>query len=233
MIEFTSDIDWAPDIAIDYMLSLFEKYSVKCTLFATHKTNELSLCNRGLFEIGIHPNFNPVLQGFSKSSFNEIISDLLAIYPEAKGIRSHSLTHSSVFYQIFIDLNLSYDSNQFIPYCKLIDPYKLWNNFIRIPFNWEDDVHIAYRHSCNDLAFNTEIEAKIIANFHPIHIFLNTEDENRYIDAKPFFNNPNQLKKMVNNSGKKGIRDLFIELLKDVSEKKILTNNLINIAKKI
>ena len=50
-IIFTCDIDWASEAVINDSLGLFEENNIKCTLFATHKSKVIDLCNRKLFEI--------------------------------------------------------------------------------------------------------------------------------------------------------------------------------------
>ena len=76
MIVFTSDIDWAPDEVIFDTIKIFEKFNVKCTFFCTHKSKILDECNRDLFELGIHPNFNPSLIDGKKIKADKIIESL-------------------------------------------------------------------------------------------------------------------------------------------------------------
>ena len=60
----TFDIDWAHDLILTDTLSLVLSFNVPATWFATHATPVLeSICNSELFELGIHPNFNPLLLG--------------------------------------------------------------------------------------------------------------------------------------------------------------------------
>jgi len=62
----TIDIDWVPDKVLEYTLELLSKAGVPCTIFATHATGLLNGLDRNQFEIGIHPNFNPLLNGSKK-----------------------------------------------------------------------------------------------------------------------------------------------------------------------
>ena len=50
-----------------------------------------------------------------------------------------------------------------------------------------------------------------VFDFHPIHVFLNTESLNRYERARPFFQNPKELIKHRYEGY--GTRNRFIELL--------------------
>ena len=147
MIAFSLDVDWAPEEVIKDSLNLFENYGVKCTVFNTHDSNIINESNRDFFEIGIHPNFNPLLDGNNNTNADSIIKKLLKIYPEAKGIRSHSMTQSSRLLRLFKDNGLIYDCNQFFPYKWDLHPYKCWTGLKRIPYNWEDDIHFAYKKS--------------------------------------------------------------------------------------
>ncbi len=230
MISFTTDIDWAPEEIISDTLSVFEKYNVKCTLFSTHHSTVLSNCRKDLFEIGIHPNFNPLLEG-SEKSVEDIIDELLEIHPDAKGVRSHSMFQSTGILKIFAGKSLVYDANHFLPYQKGINPFKLWTGMVRIPFNWEDDVHWTYGYSFDSAGIDLNDKGLNIFNFHPIHIFLNTENKYRYNEAKQYYKNPEKLRKYRNNQTR-GSRDLLISLLEYVNEKHIETKKLIDIAEK-
>jgi len=210
---FTSDIDWAPEEVIKDMLSLFECFNVKCTLFVTHDSEVIKNCNRNLFEIAIHPNFNKKLFENDNKSVYEIINDLLEIYPEAKGVRSHSLTSNTKLLDAFKQCGLQYESNQFLPYNKSIEINKLWNNLYRIPYNWEDDIHFMFNKSFYNDGFD-EFKGLRIYDFHPIHVYLNTDCEKTYLKAKPYYQNITELINNKNNSVI-GARNLLLKLLKE------------------
>lgn len=55
-------VDWAHEEVQEDTLQLLADRGVKATLFATHASPQLRYC-RGdrQFELGIHPNFNPLL----------------------------------------------------------------------------------------------------------------------------------------------------------------------------
>lgn len=213
MVVFSSDIDWAPEEVIDDTLELFSRFGVKCTFFATHDSKALKSVGSGSHEIGIHPNFNNLLNGTAADTNSKIILEkILEIYPEAKGVRSHSMTQSTPLLNLFKELALTYESNHFLPY-QHIAPHKLWNGLIRIPYNWEDDIHWMYGHSFNDLNLDYKSFELLVLDFHPVHIFLNTENEHRYNDAKKHYHHPKLLKSYVNTSRIPGARDLLINLL--------------------
>ena len=226
MILFTCDIDWAPEEVIDDTLSLFNEYGVKCTVFATGKSSVLKNCDRFLFEIGIHPNFNSLLEGDLSRNATMIISDLKELYPEAKGIRSHSLVNGSYFFNKFVQLGFAYEANTILPYMEINPPWKDWYGLWHISFNWEDDVHFAYNKEYEDLEIPISSNNLTIFNFHPVHIYLNTENEKRYLSAKQFYKEPKKLIELRNKSEINGARDALLSLLQTVKNNKMETKTL-------
>ena len=207
---FTMDIDWAIDPIIDYSLKIFEKNNIKCTIFSTHDSIKLKNLNKDIFEIGIHPNFNPSIISGRGNTAEKIIDDLLNLFPESVGLRSHSMTQSSQLLNLFYKKGIKYDSNQFFPYNWSIKPYKCWTGLTRIPYNWEDDIHFLYKKKFD---FEILINQKnfYVFDFHPIHIFLNTENLHRYESTRPIHQDPDELIG-ARNCGI-GIRNAFKELL--------------------
>lgn len=222
MVSITSDIDWAPDYVIEHMIQLFEEFDNKCTFFATHKSGTLNRIDKKSFEIAIHPNFNNLIFNNQIISAEKIVKDLLELYPNAIGLRSHSVTHSSRLQQLFYNLGIKYDSNQFVPYNYDTKPYMCWSGVLRIPYNWEDDVHYMYgNHFDNIFLRKINIEMKnIIMDFHPIHVYLNTYNREHYNTARKYINNYKLLKKYINKKHK-GIKDYLVEVLSYMREKKV------------
>ncbi len=225
MILFTADIDWAPEEIIVDIIELFEQYNICCTFFATHNSPVLTGCNKDLFEIGLHPNFNPLFQGKGGDA-GTIISELKKHYPEAIGIRSHSLTQSGWLLNKFKEMGMLYEVNHFLPYFQGLKPFVLWNGMIRIPFNWEDDYHFALGYDFNDSRINLTDEGMNIFNFHPVHTFLNSENNDRYLRIKDFMSDTEKIKEEVNSSKIKGTRDMLISLLEYVKKNDLRTHKL-------
>lgn len=230
MICFTMDIDWAPDEVVASALELFEQAGVKCTIFATHKSGLLQRVPSRLFEVGIHPNFNDLLKGNSQQTSAHIIQELLDIYPDANGIRSHSLTYNSYLLIEFEKLGLRYDANLFLPYQKLVSPFKLWNGLFRVSFNWEDDIHSMYGFSF--VTSNLDLTQDCIFNFHPVHIYLNTETMARYQNAKQYYHDPKKLKTMANTTVA-GTRNLLLDLLGKVKAVNIPNYTLFELVQRV
>ena len=202
-IFITLDIDWAHDEVILDSLKLLELADVSATFFVTHKTSILErIKSNPKFEIGIHPNFNRLLNNDNNSETNskDIIDQLMELVPDASALRSHSMTQSSVLLDQFKSVGLTHDVNHFIPHHASLNicPYELWNGLYRIPYFWEDDIQILYQNrnmekfgSLRDLPLNAH--GLQVYNFHPIHIFLNTENLDRYRKTRAIHQYPEKL----------------------------------------
>jgi len=215
-IFITSDIDWACDEVMNYTINIFEKHNARVTFFATHKTKIFEDFNSH-YEIGIHPNFNFLLNGDFRygKNYSEVIKYYKEMFPDAVSVRSHSMTQSTLILDEFCNQKLKYDVNHFIPFDQSdidIFPWKYWKNeLIKIPYFWEDDLHISYNKEWDiDRLLNSK--GIKVFDFHPVHIFLNTDKMERYEAAKPFLRDYKKLKEFVNRT-KYGTRDYLIELL--------------------
>ncbi len=188
-IFITIDLDWCSDIVLSYTLDILEKSNIPVTFFVTHETNLLErIRDNPNFELGIHPNFNPLLNGNFKYGENveEVLDFYKKIVPEAQSVRSHSMTQNTPIIDAFEKFDLIYDCNTFIPYSSGIKlkPYKHWTkNILKIPYFWEDDIHCMYDWMWDVKEFVSADSLKVF-DFHPIHIFLNTEKLDRYEKSK-------------------------------------------------
>lgn len=229
MVAITSDIDWAPEPVIEYMVEIFRRNRIKCTFFCTHHSPVLLQSDPDLFELGIHPNFNPSLAGQGKPA-DSIVDELLEIYPTAKGVRSHSLTQSSRLSIMFRQKGMVYESNLFLPYQKDVAPSVLWNGLVRLPIVWEDDLHWEFGKTFEDLSIDMTDSGLKIFNFHPIHVFLNTTDAAHYENAKRFYHDAKELLKLKNRSHKKGVEDALMKLIEFIRQDKTKTFTLSEIS---
>lgn len=228
MVIFTSDIDWAPDAVIDDTVKLFTEHQTHCTFFATHKTPALEHLNENLFEIGLHLNFTSLLSGSSSRSADSILTELVENFPEAKGVRSHALVHSSGLLELFRRHGMLYESNHLMPYFAGLSPYLLWNGLLSIPYNWEDDVHWAFERSFDDCGIEILTNKLVILDFHPIHLFLNTDSQSTYDRAKPYYQHPEKLIE-YRNTTRPGAYSLCRQLLHKIRENRIPTCRLIDL----
>ena len=224
-IFITFDLDWCSDEILSYTLDIIEAYNIKVTFFITHKTKLLKRmrANKDI-ELGIHPNFNPLLNGDFRYGKNieEVVKFYMKIVPEAVSVRSHSMTQNSQILDVFEQNGLKYDCNTYIPFSSNISlkVYSHWTDYlIKVPYFWEDDVHCYYNWEWNIQPFLVRKGLKVF-NFHPIHIFLNTEKIERYSMVKKLLNDYRILEKNIHNKNF-GSKCFFISLLEN-------TNTLIN-----
>lgn len=214
------DADWASEETLAECLELFRTSNMKCTIFATGESTVLSECqNEGLFEVGIHPNFNPLLKGQSGESSRFVIEKLLKSYPKAIGVRSHSMTVSTVLLQEYADLGLKYESNYFLPYQVNARPFKIWNSLTRIPYVWEDDVHWMFNKKFDDLEIPFDQDIAVFG-FHPVHIVANNYSQASYEKIRPYYGDHKMLKKLANNE-MAGARDALLRLFEIIQSRNI------------
>lgn len=210
----TFDVDWAHDEIIADVLELVDKFNVRTTWMLTHKTEVLlDYAQPNMLELGIHPNFNYLLSGDFRlgRSASEVVSRLLDFVPDAKTVRSHSLCQSSRLSKIFFDFGIKFESNDYIPACEVdeVYPWALELGIVKVPYFFSDEL------SC---IRNPEPTEYLIArngikvfNFHPIHVFLNTESLERYEQTRPLHHMP---KELINYRYEGyGARSRLIELL--------------------
>lgn len=225
-IGLSFDVDWAPEEVIEDTLLLLNEYSnVDATFFATHRSK---LLMESEHEVGIHPNFNTLLKNESKTDYKSIIDELVELYPNSKGYRGHCLTNSSLIFDYLSSLNFIYESNCLLPYSKSLSIYKYPHNLIRIPFNFEDDVHFGFDKPFDIDTLELDQADLHVFNFHPIHIFINTGVSNHYDKAKKYYQSPKDLIE-YRNTKTLGARDLLKALLIHCQEKGIEITSLLNI----
>lgn len=214
----TFDVDWAHDEVIYDCYSLVKEFKVKSTWMFTHKTQILSEINSDKnCEVGIHPNFNKLLYGdFSNGNCPEDVLDrLLTIVPDCQTVRSHSLLQSSQITSLFRSRNLKFDSNDYVPSAQIesISPWEMENGLIKVPYIFTDELDCVK--AGPSLASIFLRDGLKVFNFHPIHVFLNTEDLNRYEETRELHRSPKSLIKYRFRGY--GARSKLIEILKALS----------------
>ena len=215
----TVDIDWATDEVIADTVDLIEEAGVSATWFVTHDTPMISrLRDNPRFELGIHPNFNFLLAGDPRNGADcaAVIDALLSLVPEARSVRSHSMAQSSVLLNMFAERGLTHDCNTFVPEEAGIAlmPWRHWNGMVKVPYFWEDDVR-CLSDCASGIAELAQRPGLKVFDFHPIHVFLNTEVLDRYEAARPHLADSAAL---LEQRAKDcvGTRDLLVELTEQV-----------------
>lgn len=186
----TFDVDWAPDCAMELLLGKLNTHNIKATFFITHPSDILKDVSAGGHNIGIHPNF--LANSTQGKNTSEVIEYLLKLAPEASCIRTHALVQSTpLLFEIFENYpQLKYDFSIFMYKFKHVNWFE-WKfktlSYMRINYNWEDDGAF-YDPSMNWAQF-TPFADKIIFDFHPIHVLLNSKDLTPYESLKSKFQN--------------------------------------------
>lgn len=219
MLAITSDIDWAHDDVILYMLSILEEYKIKATFFCTH---EIKIKEIKKHELAIHPNFT------RDKTDKETIQELMSLYPGAKGTRSHSLHMHTRLLEIYQSFGLEYDSNYILPN-QVIKPFLLVNNVLELPIFFDDDFHFLESSDFGLNQFDLKRGGLKIFSFHPIHVFLNTEQISTYRKAKKYVHDPKLIE--YKNKENRGTYDLLIDLCEYIKDNNIRSYTLAEINK--
>ena len=221
----TLDIDWARDEIVRPVIEMMEQAGVKATLFATHQSQLLNDLDADQFEVGLHPNFNE-----ANGDFNGPIQELKALYPRAKGVRSHSLFQSSHILRLFKKNGLKYEGNAFLPFHEGLRPVVKVKGLVSIPFYWEDDMHFLLGYPFKLEVLRLEAPGLKVFSFHPIHVFMNTCSEEHYVSYRRYYQDPEKLKQSMNLQGE-GVATLFRSLLDYTSKSEKPTYTLYEIYK--
>jgi hypothetical protein len=214
----TLDLDWAADDVIRDSIDILERARIPATWFITRETALIPrLRENPNFELGIHPNFNRLL--FDRDESNgrtpeEIVQRLLRIVPEAVSVRSHSMTQSTPLLDFFCKVGLTHDCNTFVSHSAKIPlaPWRHWNGMIKVPYFWEDDVHLLEKKPVDVLNLASAKGLKVF-DFHPIHIALNSAQINDYELTRDAHMDFSKLVELRRSRNLEGSRDRFERLI--------------------
>ncbi len=220
ILYITIDVDWAIDPVLDYSLQLFKELDIKTTINITHETSLIPEMKKK-HELGIHPNFNVLLSSCDQEmDYLGIIEKTKSIIPDAITVRSHSCVSGSQIRYALSNRGIKYELNDIIIPEKgqRIYPWKLFDLW-QIPYIFEDDLYFSDENKKNrGYWFERNYDMYRILNFHPIHIFLNTEGIDRYNKARPYLKNFEKLCLFRNNS-MYGTEDLLRDVVEEGRKK--------------
>jgi len=189
MIVITLDMDWAPDLVIDWVADKLVEHNVKATWFVTHASPAVERLRQrsDLFELGIHPNF--MIGSTHGNSPEEVLNHCLEVVPEATSMRSHGLAQSTdILAKVIETAKIKTDVSIYLPRMMDVKPVRYnWGggHLVRMPFIWEDDFEIQKKDSEWELESLLGVDDGLrIFNFHPIHIFLNSDNNYCYEELK-------------------------------------------------
>lgn len=217
------DLDWAIDEVLEDTLELIIEANIKATIFVTHDTPILDkMRETSLISLGLHPNFNPLFSGESLSrSPDRIMSDLKKIVPEAKVLRSHSMSHSGLWLKAYKELGITHLSQYYMGGAKSIEPVRHVNGLVEVPVYFADDGYLFVEDqkgwnnpSVEEIMSISEKSVKVF-NFHPIHVALNSQGFERYDSTRKFHHSWKEIES-VRSEGF-GMRDLLKSLINNIN----------------
>jgi len=204
----TLDVDWAPDYVIREVDQMLRSLDVAATWFITHESEAIDELRRhDRYEIGVHPNFVPVLMGRpGAASAHEVVEYVRRIAPEARSFRCHSLVQASPLLEMMQNAGFSIDCNSFLPYTPIasLAPWAHGNGLVRVPYCWEDDTWVLGW--CRDTADVVTGRGLKVIDVHPIHLWLNSESLERYSRVKENMSDESRLRS-VRNTRHPGVED--------------------------
>jgi hypothetical protein len=213
-IGLSFDLDWAPDYVLEALFELLAPLELPVTFFCTHTSPAVRrLLSLPGSEAGLHPNLQDA------DDEEGALSSLGAIFPGATGIRVHRLYYHSGLLPLFHRQRLEYLSNDLMHLEAGLAPHYDWSGMIRLPIYWEDDVHALLSpgdYSPARLALGSA--GMKVMNFHPIHLFLNTDRFERYEGCRDGVADRAFVEPHRNRGA--GIRTLFEELTAEISKER-------------
>ena len=215
-IYLTFDMDWACDELMDFLYNLLEKHDARATVNITNEFRSMEKYRKNSkFVLGIHPNFNRIIDGMGGAERKEtVLNQCKEIIPDAIVARSHSLFSSSPLTKLLYDNGIRYELNCFIEPHEGICVYPwFFQEVLQVPFFYEDDLYLLGNSKRTPQFYLSEnIKMYKVFNFHPIHLFLNSESLERYERIRENYHDFAILKEN-RNTDSYGILDFFEELI--------------------
>lgn len=211
----TLDLDWCHERILIDTLDILDFHGARATIFCTDRSESLDLLQGNPnVELGIHPNFRPLLENKVDSrglTAEKVLNDMLSMVPSAKCVRSHSLISGSSLTALFVSKGLTHESNLKIPFAAAsnVRPFAHPTGMVMCPFQWGD-----YSEMTTSIPVDFA-EDYLVVNFHPIHIFLNSKSLHAYERTRSLHYAPEELRR--HRHGGRGVRTVLLELLQSLS----------------
>lgn len=228
----TVDVEWANTEVLADMVKLLDERGLRGTFFCTHPGIETSG-----HEQALHPNFRHKGDSFQRlwrkvgnelfdladsSVYEFMVQDIHRYYPDARGVRAHSLFFDSELLNIYQKAGMAYDSSYFLPLASGLYPVLKECDIVEIPIYYMDHVDLMSQFSGFSIqGLRLEKPGIRVFDFHPNMVFLNAATEDHYLDAKPYYHDYEKLMKM--RFPGRGVRSLFLEFLDFINKKKLQT----------
>lgn len=201
----TVDADWCPPKVRRDCLELIESAGVPYTFFATV---DQSPSDSPLAEDAWHPNF-------ADNDPDSEMDRLVRAVPGAVGLRPHRL----VFFEGLRRDFLKKRGVRWLSATSQPERHEAGELFglPEIGVNWGDNFWFGKRLEPDFTRMASDRPGIFMANFHPVHVFMNTETPDRYAMARPFYHDCEGLR-ALRNGVKRGVRDVLADVL-DLSGK--------------
>ncbi len=176
---FTTDIEWAPEWAIEDLFALADEHGVRLTPFVTHRSKHLAqrFADAAPGAVGLHPNFLP---GSTHGNTVPVVIDhVTKLWPSAHSFRSHCFYDETRMDRQMAARGFTYDSNLCAFLQPGLVPLRTVTPIVRFPVFWEDDLHSGAGLPWTVAAIEAELRSPglKIFNVHPLRVALNVPDE--------------------------------------------------------
>ncbi|MCX7649943.1 MAG: hypothetical protein N2050_05260, partial [Flavobacteriales bacterium] len=129
----------------------------------------------------------------------------------------HGLYQSTWYYIEAIREGFLYDVSTLLPSHPCPAPARFeWSNgsILKIPFVWEDDIEFQKPNPSWQTEKIITVPYPAILNFHPVHIYLNSENHLRYQNFKKLILKTNEISEFQRlRNTRLGTAKIFIEVL--------------------
>lgn len=214
----TLDVDWAPDFVLRDIYESLEELGVVGTWFATHSSDFLNVLQHNQrHEVGVHPNFVPLLTGTAQiRGAREIVEAARQMAPNAKSFRSHSLVQASPLSDIMLEFGFQSDCNVLLPFCDptWLRPWRHCNSIVKVPYVWDD--YMSLVDACQPLSSVASAGGLRVINIHPIHAWLNSTSLDVYESVKHCMSDEEAMRSVQKARGCRGIFDEFADMVEIV-----------------
>jgi hypothetical protein len=228
----TADVDWAPDFAVEKVIDLVAQYGHKITIFATHQSDLLRQVP-DLVEVGLHPDFT---MRHNKLPFDELMLRMKGWYPDAVGMRSHCDFFGNNIANLAVANGLIYDVSVFEWNTPLCQGHIDYNRMVRFPYFWEDGIHMDMNFPLMWEYIRLATPGLKIMNVHPILIYLNCETDDDRREVVRHYKDLTRVRRSDIDPyirRQRGIRDLWVELLENLTATGVRTHLLGDVARHV
>lgn len=187
---FTTDIDWAPEWAIERLIYFFKSMDVPLTPFITHNSEVISKnYNTEKLKkfVGVHPNF---LRGSSHGDDEDsVVRTVKTLWENPEFYRSHCFYDNYRLSCKMKNEGFKFDSNLGLFLEMNSTPLFHNSGMIRFPVFWEDDIHykMGLEYNINNYKIFLDSPGIKIFNVHPMVYSLNIPTEEYYNENKFMF----------------------------------------------